>query len=114
MALIPASGVVQGEDGQTTMRPTFRIYITIPGDAAYTAADGSEIETVVRKVVGHAVNVNYVHGYGVLTAAPTAITHLVRYKPSTKAIFLNTIAAGAAQADANLSTSTLHLYVEAN
>lgn len=111
MALLPASGVVKGEHGQTTMRPTFHLYFTIPGDATYTALSGSEIETVASKVAGHKITVTNVVGYAVLTAAPTAITHLVRYDADTKSIFLNTIAAGAAQADASLATSTLHLTV---
>ena len=111
MALIPASVSLKAENGKTTMRPANAIYLTVPGDAAYTAAAGSEIEVFLRSAIGHSVIVGMVDGYAVLTAAPTTITHLVRYNPATKAIFLNTLTTGVAQADANLSTSTLHLCI---
>lgn len=111
MALLSGSATLRSQQGETAMRPSIFAHITVPGDAAYTSASGSAVETFLRAVLGHPVTPTMVTGYAVLTASPNAITHIVRFNPTTKAIFLNAVTDGAAQANADLSTYTLHLNV---
>ena len=110
MALDTGTATTHGAHGEAPQRPSFITKFTIDGDAAYTALAGSEIEEVLQAVLGGCqVTVTDVIGYAVTKAAPTVVTGLIRYDPATKSIFVNTIAAGAALADGDYSTSLWHL-----